>query len=123
MNAAKINFDGKRHSIFTPTFPQKYEGQYPIIAKSSWERSFMQWCDMNNDILRWSSETIVIPYFDTLKNKNRRYYPDFMIEVINKDNKKTIWVVEIKPYKETLYLITIPKKVNTFSAFYLKFSI
>ena len=110
MNIAKAGFDPKRHNIFTPKFPQKYTGQYPIIAKSSWERTFAQWCDVNESVIQWASETIVIPYFDTVKNKNRRYYPDFMMEILKTDGKKETWVVEIKPYKETIQPVKGKKK-------------
>jgi len=109
-NFLKYNIDGQKHNIFTPKFPQKYTGQYPIIARSSWERIYMQWCDVNESVLQWSSETLIIPYFDTVKNKNRRYYPDFMMEILKSDGKKETWVVEIKPYKETIQPIKGKKK-------------
>lgn len=94
---------------YTPVFPKKYGGEYPILIRSEWERAFMQWCDMNPNIVLWGSEPVEVPYYDPVKKKKRRYYPDFLIKVRDRDNKEKIFMVEIKPYKE----IHPPKKSNT----------
>jgi hypothetical protein len=86
---------------YIPHDPKKYVGKYPIIIRSSYERKFFQWCDANSSILEWSSESIAIQYFDPVKNKRRRYYPDVYMLVKGKDNKTQQFVIEIKPYKET----------------------
>lgn len=57
---------------------------------------------MNPSVLQWASEIAAIPYFDPVKRKNRRYYPDFLIKVKDKDGKEVMYCVEIKPYKEIL---------------------
>jgi len=90
------------NSFFTPKFPDKYTGKWPIIVRSEWERKFAQWCDVNPNVLKWSSEPIEIPYYDPIKKKNRRYYPDFVIKVLDKNKKEAMYVIEIKPYKETV---------------------
>ena len=57
----------------------------------------------NNSIKRWSSEFITIPYQDEY-GKYHRYYPDFYIERIDKNDPMRFdrVVIEIKPYKETI---------------------
>ena len=35
--------------------------------------------------------------------KNRRYFPDFLLKVIDKTNRKEkVWLIEVKPYKECI---------------------
>ena len=93
----KSRQDVNRHGQFIPNYPEKYVGKYPIVIRSSWERTFSQWLDRNPKILQWSSESIVVKYFDPVKNKVRRYYPDFYL-LTNIGEK---FIVEVKPYKET----------------------
>lgn len=88
---------------FTPRNPKKYVGDVDnIIYRSSWERAFMSWCDDTPEILGWSSEETVIPYFDPVKNTRRRYYVDFKIVTKKADGSYKVALVEIKPYKQTL---------------------
>ena len=61
--------------------------------RSSYEYKFYKWVDENEDIEYWGTESISIKYYDTQKNKIRRYYPDVFLKF--KDGKKMI--VEIKP--------------------------
>jgi len=98
---------GKGQTVYTPMFPQKYKGRYPIISRSSWEYQFMRWCDNDPQVLQWSSESIKIPYMDPIRRRQRRYYPDFWIKVKDKNGNIVKYVVEIKPYKES-----VPPKVR-----------
>ena len=91
----------KSKSQFIPKNAVKYTGSYPINIKSSWERSFAQWLDLNESVISWSSENISIKYFDPVLNKVRRYYPDFFFKTIDKDNNLKSYLVEVKPNKET----------------------
>ena len=44
-------------SRFKPSFPKKYKGDSDnIICRSSWERRFCNYCDLNENILQWGSE-------------------------------------------------------------------
>lgn len=38
------------------------------IYRSSWERLFMQWCDLNPNITHWASEPIGIKYMNPVGN-------------------------------------------------------
>ena len=104
-NFIKYVVSGK-HTTYEPKFPEKYGGEFPIIARSQWEIAFMRWCDFNPSILNWASETIVVPYYDPIKKKNRRYYPDFQLKIKDKAGNVKIYMVEIKPHKEVI----LPKR-------------
>ncbi len=50
-------------SRFKPSFPKKYNGNAKnIICRSSWERRFCNYCDINESIIEWGSEEFFIPY-------------------------------------------------------------
>ena len=98
-------------SRYKPSHPKKYKGNpNNIICRSSWERKFCTWCDLNENILEWGSEEFSIKYFDPVKNKVRRYYPDFIIKVAEKTGKVKTYVIEIKPKKQTMPPNPNPKK-------------
>jgi len=85
-----------------PRYPEKYEGNpTTIIARSSWEIRFANWCDMNSSVVKWSSEETVVPYRCGTDNKLHRYFLDFKIQVRNKDGLIKTYLVEIKPDGQT----------------------
>ena len=44
-------------SKYHPERPEKYVGDAKnIICRSSWERKFCRWCDLNENIIKWGSE-------------------------------------------------------------------
>ena len=79
------------------TNADKYVGKKVPHFRSSWEHSFMRFCDTNPSILQWASEAIHIPYRNPFTNKNTIYVPDFMIMYVNKDGEKIGELIEIKP--------------------------
>ena len=79
----------------------KYVGKKVPHFRSSWEHSFMRFCDENPAVLQWASEAIHIPYQNPFTNKNTIYIPDFMIMYMNKNNEKFGELIEIKPSKQT----------------------
>jgi cyclopropane fatty-acyl-phospholipid synthase-like methyltransferase len=94
----RSHFKGK----FTPKNPEKYFGNVKqIIYRSSWERLFMVYCDKKPEIWNWSSEEVKISYI--LDGKNRTYYPDFWVDMIDKNGNRVEKLVEIKPhYQRTM---------------------
>ena len=67
---------------YQPSHPRKYKGNPSnIIYRSLWERKFMVYCDLNENILEWGSEEIIIPYRSPVDGKVHRYFPDFYIKV------------------------------------------
>lgn len=87
---------------FEPKNPEKYKGDHPIVWRSSWERKMMKWCDQNPNVLEWISETLWIPYWNHVRNRMAKYYPDFCIKLKNKHGETKRYLVEVKPSKETI---------------------
>jgi hypothetical protein len=77
---------------FTMTRPDKYVGNKIPTYRSSWEWSFMRFCDTNESVQKWASEAIQIPYRDPLTGKQTVYVPDFFIQYVDKKNKTTLLV-------------------------------
>jgi len=89
-------------SLFKPTKPKKYKGDARnIICRSSWERRFCNWCDINESILEWGSEEFWIPYLSPIDNRTHRYFPDFIIKVKESTGDIKTYVIEVKPKRQT----------------------
>ena len=89
-------------SIFKPKKPKKYKGDITnIICRSSWERRFCNWCDINENIVEWGSEEFFIKYVSPVDNRFHRYYPDFLIKVKESTGDIKTYVIEVKPKKQT----------------------
>lgn len=91
-----------KQGYYKPKNPHKYKGEYPIIYRSSWERKFCYWCDLNEEIIEWMSEPISVDYISILDNKVHKYYPDFYFKIKNgfdKDGNQLFrkCIAEIKP--------------------------
>ena len=69
----------------------------PIIYRSGLEWKFMQYCECVDNITKWASEPLAIPYYNRLLKKQANYYIDYIIE--NKNGDKCL--VEVKPYSQT----------------------
>jgi hypothetical protein len=89
-------------NYFRPINPQKYVGDVnDIVYRSSYELKAFHWCDRTSEILEWSSETIIIKYFDPTTNKIRRYFPDLYIKIRDKTGVIKRYIIEIKPKRQT----------------------
>ena len=94
-----MSYKGK----FQPSYPKKYKGDPTnIIYRSLWERKFMMYCDLNENIIEWGSEEIALPYRSPLDNKIHRYFPDFYIKVKENNGSLKRYLIEIKPKKQTV---------------------
>jgi TnsA endonuclease N terminal len=87
---------------FTMTHPEKYVGTKMPTYRSSWEWSFMKFCDTNVNIQKWASEAVQIPYRDPLTGRQTVYVPDFFIQYADKRNRVMTELVEIKPASQTI---------------------
>lgn len=86
---------------YNPRNPEKYKGEYPILARSNWELSMMRWLDSHNFVVSWSSEPdLNITYQDPITLKKRRYFPDFLFKMRDKEGKEYVYLIEVKPSKE-----------------------
>src|ERR1035437_3842838 len=99
---------------YNVTNKDKYIGDFTqVIYRSSWECSFLRWCDMSPSVVRFSSEPLSIPYKDPtgkleecfkyhlnpndIRNQpTKNYHIDFYVEV-NKTDHIEKWFIEIKP--------------------------
>lgn len=61
----------------------------------------MDYCDLKDSIVEWSSESTVVPYKYDIDGKTHRYFIDFRITVMEKEGKTQTYLVEIKPSKKT----------------------
>ena len=91
---------------YKPQYPAKYAGNVNRITyRSMWERRFMLYCDRSDQILKWSSEELHIPYVSPKDGCWHNYYPDFMVNTYD----SRIILVEIKPYYQKQYKINKAK--------------
>lgn len=82
--------------------PQKYRGDPTrIFYRSSLELRCMTHFDSHQDVIWWSSEEIVVPYKDAGTGKNRRYFPDFVVNIKTKEGSIETLMIEVKPSRET----------------------
>jgi len=90
-------------SLYKPEYPKKYKGDVNnIICRSSWERRFCKWCDLNENIISWGSEEFWIPYLSPVDNRVHRYFPDFIIKVKEQSGDIKTYVIEVKPKRQTI---------------------
>lgn len=95
---------------FQPSYPKKYKGDPTnIVYRSLWERKFMVYCDLNENILEWGSEEIALPYRSPVDGKIHRYFPDFYIKVKESTGETKKYLIEIKPKKQ-LVKPKVPKR-------------
>jgi hypothetical protein len=86
---------------YSPSYPRKYKGDPTnIVYRSLWERKFMVYCDLNENILEWGSEEIVMPYRSPVDGRVHRYFPDFYIKVKESTGKIKKMIIEIKPKRQ-----------------------
>jgi len=90
-------------SKYKPSYPSKYKGDpNNIICRSSWERRFCKYCDLNESVISWGSEEFWIPYLSPVDNRVHRYFPDFIMKVRESSGQVKTYVVEVKPRKQTV---------------------
>lgn len=90
--------------------PKKYKGSLPIIYRSSLEKKIFYLLDTNKNIIQWGSESIVVPYVSPVDNKIHRYFVDLYFKYKDSNNNIVNYLVEIKPFKQTLRPVKTPRK-------------
>jgi len=107
---------------FSPKNPEKWinsQKNIPIIFRSSYERKFCSWLDMNDSVLLAGSEVNPVPYFNPVKRRNAIYFPDFYMKIKDTQGNIKEYMIEVKPEKETRAPIR-GKKQKSKSAIYEK---
>ena len=99
-----------RQGIYRPKNPSKFLGK-EAIYRSGLELKFFIFADNNPNILEWGSECIIVPYFDHIAKRQRKYYIDNYVKIKEGDKIKK-YLVEIKPHKQTIEP-TIGRKKKT----------
>lgn len=88
-----------KQGLYQPRNPVKYTGSMPIVYRSGLELSFFNWCDRNDKILEWGSETVVLPYVSPKDGKIHRYFTDGNIKLETKKGIKK-YLIEVKPSRQ-----------------------
>ena len=63
-----------KQGVYKPV-NNKYTGKSYPKYRSSWELKFFRWCDLNQNVVSWNSENVIIPY-RIGNGKPRRYIVD-----------------------------------------------
>jgi hypothetical protein len=94
---------GFTQGYYTPKNKEKYIGDSTkIIFRSSWELNLHLFLDNNPKVLKWASEPIAIPYLKPTDKQIHKYYPDYYVEYIDKNNVLHKEIIEVKPHKQTI---------------------
>ena len=91
-----------RSGLYVLKNPQKYVGKNSPRYRSGWEHAFMRFCDTNENVLQWASESINIPYRNPLTGKQTIYVPDFLVMYKDRGNQVKAELIEIKPKKQSV---------------------
>lgn len=86
-----------RQGVYKPINPKKFAGNSDPIYRSSWELKFFKWADCNSRVIKWGSESIIVPYISPLDKRVHRYFVDNFIVFLNAENKPKKYLIEIKP--------------------------
>ena len=76
-----------RQGIFKPKNHTKFIGD-KAVYRSGLELKFFRFCDDNPNILKWSSENVVVPYIHPVDGRVHRYFVDNYIKVREGENIK-----------------------------------
>jgi hypothetical protein len=88
---------------FKPRNPAKYKGNPSnIIYRSRWELLLMDRFDKDNNVVWWQSEELIIPYRSPVDNRKHKYFPDFVVNLINSKGIKETVLIEVKPASQTV---------------------
>ena len=76
----------------------------------------MNWLDSNHNVIKWSSEEVVVPYKHPITGKWHRYFPDFMAVMKDKNGTNKTYMIEVKPKKQ----VDPPEKKTKITKRYLQ---
>ena len=82
---------------FTLKNTEKYVGTKTPTYRSSWEHTFMMFCDNHPNIIQWASEAVQITYRNPVTGKQSIYVPDFFVMYEDKNGNRRAEIVEVKP--------------------------
>ena len=68
-----------------------------VVYRSSWELKYMKYLDRQPNVLEWASEKDIIPYYNPIEKKTRRYFVDFYVKIQNPEGVIKKFIIEVKP--------------------------
>ncbi len=68
-----------------------------VTYRSTWELKYMKYLDRQPNILEWASENVIIPYYNPIEKKTRRYFVDFYVKIQNPEGEIKKYIIEVKP--------------------------
>ena len=92
-----------------------------VAIRSSYEREFADWLDLNPTVLQWFSEDLEIPYLYSLDKRYHRYYIDFWFKYNHASGKKKEMLVEVKPMNKVLPPKVPKRKTKSFKESVLEY--
>lgn len=106
---------------FKPKHPEKYVGDVSrITMRSTWEKKFAIWCDLNPSVLKWNSEGVAVPYYHQIDGRMKNYYIDFFVLLKQADGNTVKLAVEVKPHYETQPPVPPKRKTDKSQRRYLQ---
>jgi hypothetical protein len=88
---------------FKPKNPFKVIGNpNNIIYRSKWELCFLKWLDTTPNVIRYASEEVIILYRLPTDGKIHKYFMDFYMEVRQPTGIIKKFLIEIKPFSQTI---------------------
>ena len=115
---AKRTYREFKQNFFTPINKNKCLNKDKPFFRSGLESQLMVILDTNPNILKWGSESIIVPYLKPTTNRIHRYFIDFYAEIMVKGEVKK-FLIEIKPHKETIPIVE-SKKMKPSTIIYAK---
>lgn len=101
---------------FKPRNPNKYKGDPTnIIYRSGLELRLMKFLDEQDNIVKWGSEELAIPYKSPIDGRYHRYFPDFYVKKKITDGTIREQLIEVKPSEQC----KPPRKQNKVTRRYL----
>lgn len=90
------------NGVYQLVNPNKYVGKGLPRYRSGWEHAFFRFCDNNDSVLQWASESISIPYRNPITGKMSNYVPDIFMTYRTRNNQVRAEIVEIKPKSQSV---------------------
>jgi hypothetical protein len=101
-----------KQGTYTLLHPEKFLGKWPLIYRSSWEERAFYMMDNNENVIKWGSELLEIPYSYSLQSTGNRhkYYVDIYAIIRDKNGIEQKYAIEIKPKCQSVP--PVPPKVR-----------
>ena len=95
-------YKGARRGRFTPSNSHKWVDSNNIQFRSGIEEKFFTLFDLSPSVISIASEKVIIPYFDEVRQKQRKYYIDLIVKFKDKQGNIQVKLIEIKSYSESI---------------------